>query len=478
MERSEVCTWDFFQTGWDKRVSAQKMGALVRRHVPGVRASAKVSFAAVVRALVARALHGSGKLSDQVKRGGGRKVSESALSQRRQRLCWEFFEELLDSVLRPLCRADRHPFGFYRGMRLVGFDGTQFSLRNTPRLLAHFNKAASRRFAAAFAKLPTSMLIELPAHNPLALAVGREQESEWALSRRLLGKLEKGWLLLADRNYGTGKTVHVIEQSCRAQGAQWLIRVRGNLKVTVLQELDAGSALVKVRVQDDQGRKHWLVVREICARVGRPGRASSAVRFWTSLPDARRHPSEELVRLYAQRWEQETYYRQIKLAMRRSGDLLDAQTQQSAAQELAALALASALIAEARLESAEASATEPIRISFTKVLAATLEYWTVMEVTRGLMMEGGMKKAGRRLLKRLREEALLPPRRKRSCPRAVRQPIGKMPRLVENASWNGPIHIEWMTAGQNPNNTKNKTVAQASHPHQYSLPKKKRGALA
>ena len=59
-------------------------------------------------------------------------------------------------------------------------------------------KAASQRFAAAFAKLSVCLLVELGAHNPLACAIGAGGEKEYARARRLLAQLPAGCLLLAD----------------------------------------------------------------------------------------------------------------------------------------------------------------------------------------------------------------------------------------------------------------------------------------
>jgi hypothetical protein len=43
-------------------------------------------------------------------------------------------------------------------------------------------KTKSRRGRGAFAKMATSVLLELGLHNPLAAAIGRQGQSEWALA--------------------------------------------------------------------------------------------------------------------------------------------------------------------------------------------------------------------------------------------------------------------------------------------------------
>jgi hypothetical protein len=102
-------------------------------------------------------------------------------------------------ALQPLARRRRHATAFDHGLRLVGIDGTQWSVRNTPRILGALSKAASRRFGTAFAKVGLVVLVELGMHNPLAAAMGQEGESEAALARRAVQRLPEKCLLLGDR---------------------------------------------------------------------------------------------------------------------------------------------------------------------------------------------------------------------------------------------------------------------------------------
>jgi hypothetical protein len=118
------------------------------------------------------------------------RLGESACADRRARTPWQGFADLMDRALRPLATRARQAGAFHRGWRLVALDGTQFSLSNTPVNNAARPKARSRRGPAAFAKLTTGVLGELGLHNPLAAAVGRQGESEWALALDLLAKLQ------------------------------------------------------------------------------------------------------------------------------------------------------------------------------------------------------------------------------------------------------------------------------------------------
>lgn len=146
-------------------------------------------LARVLPALVFHAMNAAGTLAQHFVQLFDEPLADSSLSERRTRLPWEVFAELMRLGLRPLAQAATHPEAFWRSWRLVALDGTQFSLTNTPQIKATARKAKSRRGRAAFAKLTTGVLLELGLHNPLAAAIGRGGQSEWALALELLAQL-------------------------------------------------------------------------------------------------------------------------------------------------------------------------------------------------------------------------------------------------------------------------------------------------
>lgn len=95
-----------------------------------------------------------------------------------------------------------------------------------------------------------------------------------------------------------------------------------------------GSALVEIRCG-----KVRMLVWEIVATVRRGGRGKGTiVRLLTNLVDFKKHPAQELLTLYAQRWEQEIFYKELKVDMRSSARL-QSHTVLTAVQEVAALIL-------------------------------------------------------------------------------------------------------------------------------------------
>ncbi len=396
---------------------------------PGKRAPAKISPRELIMGLVFHVLAGVGTLAEHVRQLTGKSITDGALSQRRTGLPWIIFEMILEEALVPKARATQHPEAFYQGLRLCGLDGSRFSVANTPQVKESLSKAKTRRHKAAFAKVGVAVLVELGLHNPIAAAIGPKDESEMVLSRQLLDRLPEKSLLISDRYYGQPALLIEFKEMHPEGQREFLVRVKGNLKRRVLESYADGSALVEIR----SGKKRMLV-REIIGRVRRGNGSWSDVRLWTSLLDWKKHPASELLALYARRWEQESFYRELKVDMR-SSPLVQSHTPLTAAQEIAALIMAYAILVDERIKAAKVGEVPVLRISFLKTLEAVRGLWHFLEVTHDLLDARGVRLAVRRTMRRIAEMAL-PKRRQRSCPRALRQPVSSWPRLLKNSSVN------------------------------------------
>jgi hypothetical protein len=291
--------------------------------------------------------------------------------------------------------------------------------------------------------MTAAVLLEVGLHNPLAAAIGRHGESEWALAQRLLGQLPKRALLLGDRLYGVAAFVVHARAACTRVGSHFLLRASRSTKPQLLKRLPDGTRLVAIAVR---ARHHptrileWLEVREIRVRVGRRGHRSHELRLWTSLVDVRTAPALELAQLYAQRWEHELYFREVKRQVRKT-DRLQSHTIETAAQEIAALVLVSALLAAERLRAAGGQ-MPVVRVSFSKILELCVKpMWLWLDLGHGVLTDHQLTQIMKRGYQRMRRY-VTPPRRARTCPRAVRQPIQAWPRLMRTQSIQGAMHFQ------------------------------------
>jgi hypothetical protein len=406
-----------------------------------------VPLAKVLPALVFHFMNGAGTLAEHFGQLFEDALCDSSLSERRRRLPWKVFSELMRLGLRPLAQRAGQPQAFWRGWRLLALDGTQFSLTNTPQIKATLRKAKSRRGQAAFAKITTGVLLELGLHNPLAAALGRQGQSEWALALELLASLPAQALLLADRLHGCAAFLAAAQAACAKVGSHFLVRARSKIRAQVLQTWKDGSRLVKVPVQQKGNQRiivQWLQLREIRARVQRPGFRALELRLWTSLLDPAAAPALELIELYARRWEHELYYRELKRQLRKS-DVLQSHTLETGAQEIAAVVLASALLARQRAAAAGGQ-TPVLRVNFLKTLELLRPLWLTLARGSDLLSPHQQQQLTERFLQRASRYITRPRKKPRRCPRAVRRPVSGWPRLQQNQSWEGPVHFKVLRA--------------------------------
>lgn len=435
MRNAPVLNPHFFGELFRQLLSIPCISQLFKELGPGKRRDCKLSPHQLIMGMVFHVLSGAGTLSQHVNQLTGIDISDSALSQRRGNLDWRIFESIMATALKPRAEAKKHPSAFYAGLVLCGVDGSQFSVANTPQVKQEMKKAKSRRKSAAFAKVGLGVLVELGIHNPIAAAIGTQGESEMVFAQQVLPHLPEESLLIGDRYYGVAKVIVLIHELHPEGNRQFLLRVRSNLKGQVLEVYADGSALIEV---ETDGRK--VIVREVQARVRVGNGAWSTVRLWTSLLDWKKHRAETLVALYARRWEQEGFYRELKVDMR-SANLVQSHTPETAAQEIASLLVAYSILVEQRLKVASLGEVEVVRISFLKVMQTVSGLWQFLELTEGMLTSRQVSKVVTKALHQIAKYAL-GKRRKRSCPRALRQPVSSWPRLVKNTYKNGEAEYE------------------------------------
>jgi hypothetical protein len=385
----------------------------------------------LIQGLVFHTVAEAGTLAQHVKQLTGKTITDGALAQRRALLPVEVFELMMRSALKPKASADQHPEAFYHGLRLCGVDGSLFSVTNTPQVKKQMRKARTRRGRAAFPKVGAVVMVELGLHNPLAAALGAQGESEMVLAKQVLSAQPAKSLLLGDRYYGVAA---VLVNLSAQEDRHFLVRVKTTLKRRVVEAYPDGSALVEIG-----SGKNKRLVREIVGKVCRGGRGrATTVRLWTSLLDWTKHPAAELLALYAQRWEQEIFYKELKVDTR-STPILQSHTPLTAVQEIAALILAYAVLVDYRVEAASVAQVSVLRISFLKTLQVVQGLWQFLEVTSDMLTLAQVRLVVSRSLKRIADMAI-PKRRERSCQRKLRQPVSSWPRLRRNTSRKGAVN--------------------------------------
>ena len=99
------------------------------------------------------------------------------------------------------------------------------------------------------------------------------------------------------------------------------------------------------------------------------------------------------------------------------------------------------IIAQTLMQAAGVAGTEVLRISFGKTLGLVRSFWLTLAAGHGIITKKQAQALTGQMLNFL-SDTLLPPRRKRSCPRKVRQPVRSWPRLTENSNSLGSSHYK------------------------------------
>src|ERR1700730_9890432 len=126
-----------FLSAWQDMVGPRGVPSLApRRGRPP-----RVPLTQLLPTLTWHVMQDTGTLAEHLFQLFRESLADSSWSDRRLRLPWEIFAELMRRALRPRATARRHCAAFWRGWRLVALDGTQFSLLNTPQITHALGKA-------------------------------------------------------------------------------------------------------------------------------------------------------------------------------------------------------------------------------------------------------------------------------------------------------------------------------------------------
>ena len=163
-------------------------------------------------------------------------------------------------------------------------------------------------------------------------------------------------MLLADRAFDGGTFLATV----RAQGAQFLIRMRSGRRLPRLALLPDGSILTRL------GPLNVRVIQaQITAHLADGTRITGTYELATSLLDYRAHPALELIELYHERWEIESGYLALRHTLLR-GRVLLSMDPSGLEQELWALLTLYQALRQAMIDAARTTPhLDPDQASFT-----------------------------------------------------------------------------------------------------------------
>ena len=348
-------------------------------------------------------------------------VTSGAIAQARKRLGPEPLAALFEQTANrwATASADQHR---WRGLAIYGVDGSAVRVPDTADNETAFGRPGTQRDKAAYPQARLVALMVLRTHVLAQLAIGPWKMSEVKLAEPLWRSVPDQSLTILDRGFLSYGLLHRL----RAAGEQrhWLTRAKKNLKWRVIQELGPHDELVEVEPNRQSHRANPDLPTTLTLRAIRyQRRGFQPQTLLTSLLDPSLYPANEIVQLYHERWEIELGYDEIKTHTLERQETLRSRSSRQVIQELWGLAIGYNLVRLEMQRVAERAKLEPTRVSFRHTLMLIRNFW----ITAWIASPGVLPKR----LNGLHEERallILPKRRARHYPRAVKIKMSSYPR--------------------------------------------------
>jgi hypothetical protein len=328
--------------------------------------------------------------------GGWRVPGSCALARARRRVGPRPFELLFRALASPLAGPGvPGACALGRQLLLLSADGTTLDVPATAPAIGAYGPPPSggKDAAGGYPQLRLVTLISCGTRGLADAAFGPRKTSEQDLTRAIAarGSLGPGMLVIADRGF----CGYPVMTALAATGADLLIRAKAGMVLPVLDALPDGSARTVLPDPRAAQRRHHrnssrrlrgstlpadppvtqgIPIRLIEARItitpshGPP--RTEDYRLITTILDHAAAPAAAIAALYAQRWESETGYRELKTFLRGPRRVLRSRHPDGIEQETWALLCACQLIHATRTAAAATTSHDPDRISYTVTLRA------------------------------------------------------------------------------------------------------------
>jgi hypothetical protein len=291
--------------------------------------------------------------------------SKSAIFQARERLGAAPVRALFGRVAAPLASPDT-PGAFLAGRRLVAIDGTTIDVADTVVNDEHFGRpGVNKGERSAFPQARVVGLVECGTHAVIDAEVGPYTTGENTLARPLVDRLEPGMLVLADRGF----CGFPLWNRAAATGADLLWRAKSNMSPRAVETLDDGSWLAEFRPSGSAGRKaDPRTIRVIDYEIDDGRGDHDPYRLFTTVLDPAEASAEQLAIAYAQRWEIELAFDELKTHQRGPKAVLRSKSPNLVEQEIWGHLCCHYAIRTIMFEAAHDADVDPDRVSFTAAL--------------------------------------------------------------------------------------------------------------
>jgi hypothetical protein len=257
------------------------------------------------------------------------------------------------------------------GRRVYALDGKTLKTPDTPKNSLHWKRPGASRGQSAFPQMRAVCLSDVGTRLTCGIRYASYRSSEVMLCRQLLSAIQPGSIVTKDRNFGA---YDVLWDIVHQRGADFIVRLKKNIKPRVLKRLRKGDEIVEVEIPRSYRRTRPDIPRiwrlRLITYVPKGGKEE--IRILTSLTN-KKFTKKELIECYRWRWEEETVTDEIKT------HLLDGATVNRAVsfrswtperveQELYGILIGFNVVRKIMVEAAKEVKVSPLRISFVSAL--------------------------------------------------------------------------------------------------------------
>jgi hypothetical protein len=250
-------------------------------------------------------------------------ITPSAYCQARQRLTLHTLQIIAGQVAWAVERHVLKSEKWLEGREVKIIDGTGVSMPDTPENQALWPQPAGQKPGCGFPVMKVAGLFSLASGALLEHTTGHHHAHDSTLFRELWPKLKKGDVILADRAFCSYGAMAALAH----RGIDTVVRLHQLRKSDFRfgRRLGLGDRLVvwtkpkqcpEVWSKDEFARlPEQLSVRLVRTVITADGFRTRSVLIATTLTDANLYPADAIRELYAQRWNIELHFAQIKTTL-------------------------------------------------------------------------------------------------------------------------------------------------------------------
>lgn len=355
-------------------------------------------------------------------------VAPSALPQARQRLgeapVKAVFEEMTKDLREQVAAAPR-----WRGLSVCGIDGTTLCVADTPENDQAFGRPTRGKKQGGYPLVRLLTLTSTRLHTVLGAAHGGycgKGQGETTLLKTIEPIIPDTSVTLLDRGFVSWPALWNI--ASRGKQRHFLLQPKKNHNFVLVKNLGQGDSLVEIKVSTRTRKMYPQIPKRLCFRRLTYLFGGKPKTLLTSLLDPKTYPANELIRLYAERWENELVFDELKTKLLGGAVTMRSKSPVMVRQEVWACLIAFNLLRMVIVIEAFARGVPAPQISFKTALQSV----RLLLMAKALyeIIAASPRASRTRLLAWLPDSILVLPlrRSRRLYPRAVKLQVSTFPK--------------------------------------------------